>query len=109
MGAAVATPVTFRREPPAISLHRLAAKGHGEGLRILDDLSAAPFACRVPSSRPGHFPYVVNLARVCCISATVRATPAFSAATIGYGSECGLAPSWAPRGGDDQVGTGELP
>src|SRR5918993_2482672 len=55
-------PWTHQGEPLALALHRLAAKGHDEDLVILDDVGVAPFACRVTSSRPGHFPYVVNLA-----------------------------------------------
>ena len=54
-------PGAARREPLAVALHRLAAKAHAEGLVILDDLGAAPFACRVTSSREGHAPYIVNL------------------------------------------------
>ena len=61
VSAPVSGPVTSRGEPLALTLHRLAAKGHAEGLIVLDDLGAAPFACRVTSSRPGHAPYVVNL------------------------------------------------
>ena len=34
---------------------------HDKDLVILDDVGVAPFACRVTSSRPGHFPYVVTL------------------------------------------------
>jgi hypothetical protein len=49
------------KESLAAALHRLAAKAHAEGLVILDDVNAAPFACRVTSSRAGHGPYVVNL------------------------------------------------
>ncbi len=56
-----AGPRTHFGEPLALALHRLAHKAHEEGLVILDDLGAAPFACRVSSSRPGHFPYVVTL------------------------------------------------
>jgi hypothetical protein len=55
-------PWTHQGEPLALALHRLAAKGHDEDLVILDDVGVAPFACRVTSSRPGHFPYVVTLA-----------------------------------------------
>src|SRR5215218_9184852 len=55
-------PRTHQGEPLASALHRLAAKGQSEGLIVLDDLGAAPFACRVTSSRPGHFPFIVNLA-----------------------------------------------
>jgi hypothetical protein len=55
-------PFVAPREPLAVALHRLAAKAHAEGLVILDDVGAAPFACRVTSSREGHAPYVVNLA-----------------------------------------------
>ena len=54
-------PWTHQGEPLALALHRLAAKGHDEDLVILDDVGVAPFACRVTSSRPGHFPYVVTL------------------------------------------------
>jgi hypothetical protein len=57
----VAGPLTPGGEPLAQALHRLAAKAHAEGLTILDDAGAAPFACRVTSSRAGHSPYVVNL------------------------------------------------
>ena len=53
---------THQGEPLALALHRLAAKGHDEDLVILDDVGVAPFACRVTSSRPGHFPYVVTIA-----------------------------------------------
>jgi hypothetical protein len=56
-----AGPRTHTGEPLALALERLAHKAHAEGVVILDDLGAAPFACRVSSSRPGHFPYVVNL------------------------------------------------
>ena len=55
-------PWTHQGEPLALALHRLAAKGHDEDLVILDDVGVAPFACRVTSSRPGHFPYVVTIA-----------------------------------------------
>jgi hypothetical protein len=55
-------PWTHQGEPLALALHRLAAKGRAEDLVILDDVGAAPFACRVTSSRPGHFPYVVTIA-----------------------------------------------
>jgi hypothetical protein len=57
----VVAPFTAGGEPLAQALHRLAAKAHAEGLVVLDDVAAAPFACRVTSSRPGHLPYVVNL------------------------------------------------
>jgi hypothetical protein len=56
-----AGPRTHNGEPLALALERLAHKAHAEGVVILDDLGAAPFACRVSSSRPGHSPYVVNL------------------------------------------------
>ena len=55
-----ADPVTHKGEPLALALERLAHKAHGEGLEILPE-PWEPFACRVSSSRPGHFPYVVNL------------------------------------------------
>jgi hypothetical protein len=54
-------PWTHQGEPLALALHRLARKAHEEGV-VIDNLGAAPFACRVSSSRPGHFPYVVNIA-----------------------------------------------
>src|SRR5215207_2199043 len=53
-------PWTHQGEPLALALHRLAHKAHEEGLGILPE-PWEPFACRVTSSRPGHFPYVVNL------------------------------------------------
>jgi hypothetical protein len=56
-----AGPRTHKGEPLALALERLAHKAHEEGVIILDDLGAAPFAYRVSSSRPGHSPYVVNL------------------------------------------------
>src|SRR5215204_471941 len=52
--------VTHQGEPLALALHRLAHKAHEEGLEILPE-PWAPYASRVSSSRPGHFPYVVNL------------------------------------------------
>ena len=61
MVTASVVPFVAPREPLAVALHRLAAKAHAEGLVILDDVGAAPFACRVTSSRPGHAPYIVNL------------------------------------------------
>ena len=54
-------PVTHMGEPLALALERLAHKAHEEGLEILPE-PWAPFTCRVSSSQPGHFPYVVNLA-----------------------------------------------
>src|SRR5215207_8571787 len=57
-----AGPTTHTGEPLALALERLAHKAHEEGVVILDDLGVAPFACRVTSSRPGHVPYVVNIA-----------------------------------------------
>jgi hypothetical protein len=53
--------VTTGGELLALALHRLVAKAHAEGLIILDDLGAAPFACRVTSSRVGEAPYFVNI------------------------------------------------
>jgi hypothetical protein len=53
-------PWTHTGEPLALALHRLAHKAHEERLGILPE-PWEPFACRVSSSRPGHFPYVVNL------------------------------------------------
>jgi len=55
-----AGPWTHTGEPLALALERLAHKAHEEGLEILPE-PWAPFASRVSSSRPGHFPYVVNL------------------------------------------------
>ena len=55
-----AGPWTHSGEPLALALERLAHKAHAEGLEILPE-PWEPFACRVTSSRPGHFPYVVNL------------------------------------------------
>ena len=55
-----AGPRTHNGEPLALALERLAHKAHEEGLQILPE-PWEPFACRVSSSRPGHFPYVVNL------------------------------------------------
>jgi hypothetical protein len=55
-----AGPWTQNGEPLALALHRLAHKAHEEGLGILPE-PWEPFASRVSSSRPGHFPYVVNL------------------------------------------------
>jgi hypothetical protein len=55
-----AGPRTHNGEPLSLALHRLAHKAHEEGLEILPE-PWAPFASRVSSSRPGHFPYVVNL------------------------------------------------
>ena len=55
-----AGPRTHNGEPLALALERLAHKAHEEGLEILPE-PWEPFACRVASSRPGHFPYVVNL------------------------------------------------
>jgi hypothetical protein len=52
--------VTHQGERLALALHRLAHKAHEEGLEILPE-PWAPYASRVSSSRPGHFPYVVNL------------------------------------------------
>jgi hypothetical protein len=57
-----ARPAAKEKESLAAALHRLAAKAHAEGCVILDDVGAAPFACRVSSSREGQEPYVVNLA-----------------------------------------------
>jgi hypothetical protein len=59
--APVVGPLTAGGEPLALALQRLAAKAHAEGLIVLDDVGAAPFACRVTSSREGEAPYVVNL------------------------------------------------
>ena len=61
VASAPVVPFVAPREPLAVALHRLAAKAHAEGLVIFDDVGAAPFACRVTSSRPGHAPYIVNL------------------------------------------------
>ena len=55
-----AGPRTHNGEPLALALERLAHKAHEAGLQILPE-PWEPFACRVSSSRPGHFPYVVNL------------------------------------------------
>src|SRR5215213_1170122 len=57
---AVSGPWTHQGEPLALALERLAHKAHEEGLEILPE-PWAPYASRVSSSRPGHFPYVVNL------------------------------------------------
>jgi hypothetical protein len=51
---------THSGEPLALAPERLAHKAHEEGLEILPE-PWEPFACRVTSSRPGYFPYVVNL------------------------------------------------
>ena len=63
VGSALVTsagPRTQNGEPLALALERLAHKAHEESLQILPE-PREPFACRVSSSRPGHFPYVVNL------------------------------------------------
>ena len=56
-----AGPWTHQGKPLALALHRLAAQAHDKGLVILDDVGAAPFACRVSSSRAGHPPHFVDL------------------------------------------------
>ena len=55
-----AGPWTHQGEPLALALHRLAHKAHEEGLEILAD-AGEPVRLPRQSSRPGHFPYVVNL------------------------------------------------